>query len=360
MNRTLAVGALAGSCALVFLRVSCSRQEGMPTASEASRPGAKARRGGESTGSEPSAFKVGLLVPAPVSDGGWCQIAYEGLQRIEKQLGAEVAYQQTERAEEFEEGFRGYARRGFQLVFGHGEEFSDAAGRVAPEFPQTIFVTTCGRTEGPNLAPLQFAMEEGTYLLGMLAAGVSRTGKAGQIGGMALPQIQRAFDAFVAGARSVNPRFEVTTQYVGSWTNANTAKEMALARIREGADVLFPNADSAGLGVFQAAVENRSRGVYAVGVNANQNELAPEVILASAVFDVPKAFTQMATQVREGRFFGRRHEFGTKDGLVALVINPRLEERIPAAVRRRVRQAEDALRRGTSLARLDPSLAPPG
>src|SRR5919202_1495040 len=111
----------------------------------------------------------------PASDGGWNQIAYQGLQRIEKELGATTAYQQTEKAEEFEEGFRGYARKGFNLVFGHGDEFSDAAARVAPEFPKTIFVTTGGRTGLPNAAPIRLAAEEATYLLGVIAAHVSRT-----------------------------------------------------------------------------------------------------------------------------------------------------------------------------------------
>jgi basic membrane lipoprotein Med (substrate-binding protein (PBP1-ABC) superfamily) len=292
-------------------------------------------------------MKVGLLVTGPVSDGGWNQIAHQGLQQIQKRLGAKIAYQQTEKAEEFEEGFRGYARQGYHLVFGHGDEFSDAAARVAPEFPQTSFVTTGGRTVLPNAAPIRLAMEEATYLLGIIAASVSKTGKAGQIGGTELPPVKKAFQAFEAGAKSVNSSFEVTTAYVGSWTNANAAKEMALARIREGADILFQNADAAGLGVFQAVTENKAKGVYTFGANKNQNNIAPDVILASAVLDVPAAFLQVAAQVKEGRFHGEPLHFGMKEGVVSLVYNPRLEAKIPARARRKVETAQEAIKAGT-------------
>lgn len=320
---------------LTLVAVSCARRE-----TDTASPGAAGSTAGE-------AMKVGLLVTGPVSDGGWNQIAYEGLKQIEAELGAQVAYQQTEKAEEFEEGFRGYARQGYRLVFGHGDEFSDAVARVAPEFPDTIFVTTGGRTTLANAAPMRPAMEEATYLLGIIAAGMSKTGKAGQIGGTELPPVKTAFDAFAAGARSVRPGFEVTTQYIGNWTNVGAAKEMALARIREGADIIFQNADAAGLGVFQAVQENKAKGVYTFGANKNQNSLAPDVILASAVIDVPAMFLQIAREVRDGTFKGEVHRFGMKDGIVSLVYNPALEGRIPEATKRNVEEARQAIEAGT-------------
>jgi basic membrane protein A len=323
---------------LLLLAVSCARREAPPGGGTAASAGAP--------GSSAEAMKVGLLVTGPVNDNGWNQIAWEGLQRIQKELGAQISHQMTERAEQFEEGFRGYARQGYRLVFAHGAEFSDAIARVAPEFPETVFVSTGGRTVLPNAAPINAAMEEATYLLGVIAAGVSRTGKAGQIGGTELPPVKKAFDAFAAGAKAVNPSFEVTTQYVGSWTNANAAKEMALARIRQGADILFPNADAAGLGVFQAVKENQAKGVYTFGANKNQNDVAPEVILASAVLDVPEMFLRFAREVQEGRFTGEPHRYGMKDGVVSLELNPALEAKIPAATRRKLDEVKQAIEAG--------------
>src|SRR5690242_18044683 len=96
-------------------------------------------------------FKVALLTPGPVSDQSWNGGAYQGLMRIKDSLGAQVSHIQTKTPAEFEENFRQYGSQGYALVFGHGFEFQDAARRVAPEFPKTIFVTTSGTTSGPNL-----------------------------------------------------------------------------------------------------------------------------------------------------------------------------------------------------------------
>src|SRR5262249_60233501 len=97
---------------------------------------------------------------------------------------------------EFEEAFRDYASRGFQLVFGHGFEFQDAAARVGADFPQTVFITTSGSTVRQNVAPMRFLLEEATYLMGMMSAMLSQTGKAGAIRGIANPPLQNTFMAF--------------------------------------------------------------------------------------------------------------------------------------------------------------------
>ena len=83
-----------------------------------------------------SAFKVALLTPGSIRDGGWNQSAYEGLEKIKTELGAEIAYQETKTPQDFEAGFRDFAARGFKLVFGHGFEFQDAAAKVAGEYPR--------------------------------------------------------------------------------------------------------------------------------------------------------------------------------------------------------------------------------
>lgn len=284
------------------------------------------------------AFKVALLSPGPVSDAGWNALAYEGLLAIRDRLGAEVSQIETTTPAEFEEGFRDFARRNYRLVFGHGFEFQDAAAAVAPEFPGTVFITTSGSTVRPNVAPLRFMLEEATYLQGMLAALLSHTGKAGAVGGMAIPSVKSTIMAFEAGAQSVKPDFSVVTSYVGNWEDVGAAKEAALALIQQGADLLFHNADAAGLGVFQAAEE---RQVLAFGTNKNQNDVAPDVILASAVIDVPRAFLTVAEEVKSHRFVARIEKLGMKDGVVTLAINPRLATRIPADVGARI----DAARR---------------
>jgi basic membrane protein A and related proteins len=291
-----------------------------------------------------SKFKVALLSPGPVSDAGWNALAYEGLLRIRDELGAEISQIQTKTPAEFEEGFRDYARRGFNLVFGHGFEFQDAAAAVSPDFPNTVFITTSGNTVRKNVAPLRFMLEEATYLEGMLAASLSKTGKAGVVGGMEIPSVKSTIIAFTAGAKSVNPNFVILTAYIGNWEDVGAAKEAALAQIEQGADYIFHNADAAGLGVFQAA---QTKGVRAFGANKNQNDVAPEVVIASAVADIPTAFVQVAREVKDGHFVGHVEKKGIADGVVSLVVNPRLAPTIPAEVTQRVADAQKAIVAGT-------------
>ncbi len=285
-------------------------------------------------------FKVALLSPGPVSDAGWNALAYEGLLAIRDQLGAEVSQVETKTPAEFEEGFRDYARRGFSLVFGHGFEFQDAAATVAPDFPDTIFITTSGNTVRNNVAPLRFMLEEATYLAGMIAASMSKTGIAGAVGGMAIPSVESTLLAFEAGAVAVRSDFKLIKSYVGNWEDVGAAKEAAMAQIQQGADFLIHNADAAGLGVFQAA---QTRQVLAFGTNKDQNQVAPDVVLASAVIDIPAAFVEVAREVKEKKFTAKVTKLGIADGVIGFVVNPALRDRIPADVMKRIDETREAI-----------------
>ncbi|MBX3025426.1 BMP family protein [bacterium] len=289
-------------------------------------------------------FKVALLSPGPVSDAGWNALAYEGLLAIKAQLGAEIAQLEVRNPGQFEDGFRDFAARGFNLVFGHGFEFQDAAAAVAPAFPDTVFITTSGNTVRPNVAPLRFMLEEATYLEGMLTAAMSKTGKAGAVGGMAIPSVKSTIVAYEAGAKAVQPDFQVMTSYVGNWEDVGAAKEAALALVRQGADFLFHNADAAGLGVFQAAQQQQ---VLAFGANKNQNDIAPDVVLASAVIDIPRGFLTVARQVKDHTFVARIEKLGMRDGVISLQYNAALAERIPPEVKAKVDAAQQAILAGT-------------
>lgn len=267
-------------------------------------------------------FRVALLTPGPISDQSWNAAAFEGLTRIRDSLGATVRHVQTRTPAEFEENFRQYGAQGFNLVIGHGFEFQDAAQRVGPEYPNTVFATTGGTGTGPNIAAMSFGFDQPSYLAGIVAAHRTRSGIIAAIGGTELPPVKLSFDAFTAGAKSVRPDITVLTAYIGNWEDAGAGKEQALALIARGADVIFQNADGAGLGIFQAARE--SRGVWIIGSNADQNSIAPEVTLGSVVIDVPRAFYLIAQEVRAGTFEPRVVRFNTDSRVVRWVPNPAL------------------------------------
>jgi basic membrane protein A and related proteins len=254
--------------------------------------------------------------------------------RIHDSLGAHVSHIQTKTPAEFDENFRQYGAQRYDIVFGHGFEFQDAARRVAPEFPKTLYVTTSGTTSGPNLAGMTFGFADASYLAGILAASVTKSKELGVLGGTELPPVVESFHAFEQGAHSVDPSIKIVTSYIGNWDDVSAGKEQALAQIARGVDVIFQNADAAGLGVFQAARERG--GTFVVGSNSNQNGVAPDVTLASVVIDLPLAFLTIAKQVKAGTFRPGVIELGEASHVVTLVLNPALESRIPPAARSRV------------------------
>jgi basic membrane lipoprotein Med (substrate-binding protein (PBP1-ABC) superfamily) len=308
---------------------------------------------GDSLPGSSKSLKVALLTPGPISDQSWNGGAYEGLMRIKDSLGAEVSHIQTKTPAEFEENFRQYGAQGYSLVFGHGFEFQDAAARVAPEFPKTLYITTSGTTAGPNLAGMSFGFADASYLAGILAASVTKTNRLGVIGGTELPPVVESFRAFQKGAREVNPSIEIVTSYVGNWDDVSAGKEQALAQISHGVDVIFQNADAAGLGVFQAARERKS--AFVIGSNSNQNRVAPDVTLGSVVIDLPLAFLTVAKQVKAGTFKPGVIELGESSHVVMLVLNPSLTQQIPPAARTRIDSLQAKMLSGQLTVSLDTS-----
>jgi basic membrane lipoprotein Med (substrate-binding protein (PBP1-ABC) superfamily) len=290
-------------------------------------------------------FRVALVAPGSIADAAWNAGAYAGLLLIRDSLGVTVSDVEARTPGEQEEALRTYAAQGFDLVFGHGFEFQQPAERVAAEHPGTVIIVTSGERAFGNVAPLVFRIEEGTFLAGMVAGGMSVSGKIGFVGGIELPPIRRGYEGWVAGARRVNPAIETRVAYLNTFDDAAAGREAALAMVRLGVDMLHHNADAAGLGVFQAAKE--SPGVFAFGANADQRQLAPQRVLGSAIIDLPRAFLAVAREVRTGRFTPAVQAFGLQGGIVRFVLNPELEPSLPSTLRVWLSAAEDSIVAGT-------------
>ena len=309
-------------------------------------------------GGDSNTFKVALLTPGPVSDKSWNVGAYSWLMAILDSLGAQVSHIQTKTPAEFDENFRQYGAKGFNLVFGHGFEFQDAALRVAPDFPKTVYVTTSGTSVAKNVAGVDFAFEEASYLAGMVAGRVTKSNFLGMIGGTELPPVKRSFEAFEEGARSVNPRVQVAVSYIGNWDDASAGKEQAIAQLSRGADIIFQNADAAGLGIFQAVKEAKNARI--IGSNANQNDIAPDQTLGSVVIDLPRAFLLIAREVQKGGFTGKVFSLGLHDRVVTYVPNPRLSGALPPGLLNTVDSTQREMIGGTFSKKILPDSARPG
>jgi basic membrane lipoprotein Med (substrate-binding protein (PBP1-ABC) superfamily) len=273
-----------------------------------------------------STFRVALVTTGSIADQSWNSSAYAGLLAIRDTLGATISNVQTKSPAEFDENFRQYGTQGFDLVIGHGFEYQDAAARIAPQFPKTIYVVTSGRVTSSNVAGVAFAFEEASYQAGVIAGMMTKSNVIGMIAGQEFPPVKASFLAFERGAKSVNPKAQLLTSYIGNWDDVSAGKEQALAQIGRGADVIFQNADAAGLGVFQAA---REKNILVFGSNADQNGVAPDVIIGSVLIDLPKALMQIAREVQSGSFKGRVIDMGVREDIVRFVVNPAMLSRIP-------------------------------
>lgn len=297
---------------------------------------------GCATREAPAPFRVALVTPGSIADAAWNSGAYTGLGQIHDSLGVPVSHVEARTPAEQEEALRTYAAQGYNLVFGHGFEFQGPAERVSADYPAVVFIITSGERVQGNVAPLIFRLNEASYLAGMVAGGVTKTNVIGFVGGVELPPVREASEAWVAGARAVNPRVQSRTTYLNNWDDAALGREAARALIRVGADMLHHNADAAAIGVFQAAKE--APGVYVFGANADQTALAPSRVIGSAVIDLPRALLLVAREVQGGTFTPKVESFGLASGVVKYVPNPALDSMVPADLAARVRAAEDSIR----------------
>lgn len=294
------------------------------------------------------AFQVGLLTSGPVSDAGWYAGAYEGLQRIGTEMGAAISHQQTRTPAEFDEAFTAYGTDGYDLVFAHGFEYQDAALRASERFPEMMIVVSGGAKVRPSLRPLIFRLEEASYLAGMVAGALTRSGTIGMVGGVEIPPVQGTFDAFRAGAMASRSDVRVIEAFTGDWEDVAAAKEAAVAQIRAGADILIHNVDAGSFGVFQAVREARAAGqeVWAIGMNSDQNDVAPDVILGSAVIEIPEAFLEVARLVQGGTVAESPFDLSLGEGVIDFVPNPAHLELIGASLLERLEQTRVAVAAG--------------
>src|SRR5215207_4269745 len=270
-------------------------------------------------------FDVGGRGDKSFNDG-----AYLGAERAEKDLGVQVQFIEPGEGSDREAGLRLLAAEGLDLVVGVGFIFTDDLTELAREYPTVSFagvdyaLTTdaAGNVVPPpaNIAALKFREEEGSYLVGALAALVGGSKRVGFVGGMDIPLIHKFEAGYRAGVKHVCPDCTVVAQYAGvtpeAFRNPGRGKEIALAQYQSGVNVIFHASGSTGLGVFEAA---RSTNRYAIGVDADQWDEAPGHVMTSMVKGVDNAVYDAISRVKSGTFRGGVYSFGLKEGGVSYV-----------------------------------------
>lgn len=260
-------------------------------------------------------IKVGLVLDkGGKDDKSFNSAAYLGATKAEKELKIELKYVEATDTNAIENLHRAFARKNFDLIIGIGFAQAEAVKKVAAQFPNVKFAIVDGDVTAPNVRSLLFTDHEGSFLVGAAAALKSKDGKVGFIGGMDIPLIRRFQMGYEAGAKHINPKAQVITNYIGvtgeAWNNPAKAKELALAQISQGADVIFVAAGASGSGVFDAVEEKKK---LAIGVDSNQNWMKPGFILTSMLKRVDVAVFNTIQDTQNGKFTAGAVNYGIKD-----------------------------------------------
>jgi basic membrane protein A and related proteins len=294
-------------------------------------------------------FDVGGRGDKSFNDG-----AFLGGERAEKELGARVHFIEPGEGSDREAGLRLLAAEGMDLVIGVGFIFTDDLATLAREYPDVKFAgvdyaiatDSLGRViePPPNLAALKFREEQGSFLVGALAALVGKSKRVGFVGGMDIPLIHKFEAGYRAGVNRVCPDCTVVAQYAGvtpeAFRNPGRGKELALAQYQSGVNIIFHASGSTGLGVFEAA---RQTGKLAIGVDADQYAEAPGHILTSMVKGVDAAVYDAIARVKSGTFEGGIYQFGLAEQGVGYVYDANNRALIPDDVRARLEQLREEI-----------------
>ena len=278
-----------------------------------------------SASQDPSKIRVGIVFDiGGKDDRSFNAAAWQGVQRAAKDLPIVLRDIEPGTPNAIEPAMRAFAERNFDLIIGVGFAQAPIMEQVAKDYPHIQFAIIDGVSQLPNVASLVFKEHEGSYLVGILAAKASRTGTIGFLGGMDIGLIHRFAKGYEEGARSVNPNIRVIENYVGvtdsAWNNPGKGKELSLAQIGKGADVIFTAAGNSGLGAFDAVEQqgkqNGRATHFVIGVDSNQNMVKPGFVLTSMVKRVDNAVYDIVNDVVNRRFSPGIHVFGLeKDGV---------------------------------------------
>ncbi|HEY0790076.1 MAG TPA: BMP family protein, partial [Chthoniobacterales bacterium] len=252
--------------------------------------------------------KAAVLLPGSINDQSWNAQGYAGVTKL-KSMGWDVAYSENVQPADMAESLRDYARRGYNLVIGHTGRFLSAAELVGPKFPKTVFVVGSGSAgSGKNVASIDFDNTQFGYLMGVLAARMSKSGKIGSVNGLeGLPNVVAQVGAYRKGAKSVRPDIEVKVIYIQNMEDAAGAKEAALSLIAWGADFVSGKLNAAQTGIIQAA---KDKGVYANGRSTDHTEIAPDNVLTNIVEEWGDMYAAAAEATKNGTLGGKFELYG--------------------------------------------------
>ena len=250
-----------------------------------------------------------------LGDESFNDAAYKGLKEAEEELDFEITVVESKKMDDYEPNLRSLGDQDTDISWAIGFLLTDAVDTVASEYPELKFGLIDSVVEQPNVASVTFKEEEGSFLLGVIAAKMSETGTVGFVGGMEVPVIEHFDVGFHAGVIAANPDIKVLRGYSGKFDDPAKGKEVALAQFNQGADIIFHASGACGLGVIEAAKE-QGDGYWAMGVDSCQHHLAPENVMSCMMKRVDVAVFDVTKKVKDETFEPTHYVFGlAEDGV---------------------------------------------
>jgi len=310
-----------------------------PSESAQAQPTKVMEKEPSATMAEGEKFRVAVVLPSTITDLAWSQALMDALKRIQEEMGGadkmEIAYTENMwNVTDAAAAIRDYADNGYDLVIAHGTQYGTSLFEIAPDFPETSFAwgtaTDTGKDKGiDNVFAYEARAEEGGFVLGVLAARLSKSGVIGVVGPVEAGDAKLYIDGFAAGAKYANPGVQVNISYTGSFGDTALAAEAANTHISAGADVLTGSAQQ----VVGAIGVCKEKGVPWLGIQADQSSVAPDIVLATDVYDWRPTILKMIEYRSQGILGGKVLQLTLANGGQSMVYHKDLPQAIVAAAK---------------------------
>jgi basic membrane protein A len=254
-----------------------------------------------------SVVKVGLVTDVGgVNDQSFNQSAWEGLQRIRDEKGINVRYIESRDESNYAPNIETFVDEKYDLVWGVGFMLGDAFAQAGKDYPNQQFAIvdyaySSDQVPNNNVTGVVFSAEECSFLVGYIAGKVTKTNKVGHINGIASPTMESFAVGYYAGVLTANPNIQIMGQYSGSFGDPAAGKAIANQYFADGADIIYSAAGATGNGAIEAA---REQNKWAIGVDMDQNYIAPNNVLTSALKRVDNALYDVSDMTRQGTLKG--------------------------------------------------------
>lgn len=290
-------------------------------------------------------LKVALVLPGPITDGTFNSAANQGILAAKKRFpNIQVSVRENTPMAQTEEALRAYARDGYDVVIGHGFQFAEPAQKVHGQFPKTWFIVNTAKVgAAPNLASFDNRWGDAGYVAGAVAAMVSKRGTVGHVGAIPVPVIQEYNEGFERGAKRSNPKVNVLSAYVGSFSDVAKGKEVAIGMIERGADVVTVTGNEVVIGVLEAAKEKK---VMMIGTAFDSAKFAPDTIVTTALVNFDVNLEAAIGKVLDGTIKPQNYLLGFNENGIGLAGYGKFENQLSAKQKETIRALIADIRAG--------------